>query len=307
MSEQSIIKTSGLSKRFTGMQAVKDLNLEINRGEVFGFLGPNGSGKSTTIGMILGLVRPTAGTVELFGQETGQNLPTLLTRVGAMVENSPFYPNLSARDNLEVFARTLGGISPARIDELLELVGLSARAKSKTRTFSLGMKQRLGIAIALLNDPELLILDEPTNGLDPSGIIEIRELIQDLGKQGKTIFLSSHLLHEVEQVCDHIAIIRKGKVVAQGSAKELLKRGKTLRLRVSDTQAAIALLKGMEWVASAEIDGDYVIVETPPEKYADVNGLLVRGGVRVSEMKPSESSLEEFFLDAIDTKPERAG
>jgi ABC-2 type transport system ATP-binding protein len=257
--------------------------------------------------MILGLIRPSSGSFELFGRGTEQHLPALLTRVGAVVENSPFYPNLSARNNLEVFARTIGAISPDRIDESLEMVGLRARAKSKTNTFSLGMKQRLGIAIALLNDPELLILDEPTNGLDPSGIIEIRELIQDLGHRGKTIFLSSHLLHEVEQVCDHLAIIRKGKVIAQGSTRELLNRGKTLRLRVSDPQAAVTLLKGMEWIASVNIDGDYVVVETPAERAADVNDLLVHSHFRVSEMKPGESSLEEFFLDTIDKKPERVG
>ena len=311
LTENTVLKTTGLTKRFgvagRGIAAVKDLDLEIHQGEVFGFLGPNGSGKTTTIGMILGLIIPTSGSVELFGQDTRLNLPALLTRVGAVVENSPLYPNLSAHDNLIVFARTIGGITPERIDELLELVGMSARAKSKTSTFSLGMKQRLGIAIALLNDPELLILDEPTNGLDPSGIIAIRELIQELGEQGKTIFLSSHMLHEVEQVCDHLAIIRKGKMVAKGSARELLKRGKILQLRVSEPQTVVALLKGLDWVTSVSISDDYVIAETPPERAADVNDLLVRNAIRVSEMKPSESSLEEFFLDAIDNKPERAG
>jgi ABC-2 type transport system ATP-binding protein len=310
MTDGTVIKTSGLTKRFGvghGITAVKDLDLEIQQGEVFGFLGPNGSGKSTTIGMVLGLIIPTSGSIELFGQDTRQNLPSLLTRVGAVVENSPFYPNLSARDNLVVFARTIGGTKPEHIDELLELVGLTSRAKSKTATFSLGMKQRLGIAIALLNDPELLILDEPTNGLDPSGIIEIRELIQDLGERGKTIFLSSHLLHEVEQVCDHLAIIRKGKVIAQGSTGELLKRGKTLQLRVSDPQAAVTLLRLLDWVASAKIEDDYVVVETGPERAAEVNEMLTHNGIRVSEMKPRESSLEEFFLDAIDKQPGKAG
>jgi ABC-2 type transport system ATP-binding protein len=289
-----------------GITAVTDLSLEINQGEVFGFLGPNGSGKTTTIGMILGLICPTSGTVELFGQDTRQNLSSLLKRVGAVVENSPFYPNFSARDNLEVFAFTIGNIQAGRIDEVLNMVGLAGRAGSKTRTFSLGMKQRLGIAIALLADPDLIVLDEPTNGLDPSGIIEIRELIRSLGQQGKTIFLSSHMLHEVEQVCDHVAVIRRGRVIAQGMTGELLKRGKTLQLRVSEPDRAVSLLSGLEWIKSAARGGDYLMVETPPEKAADVNDLLVGNGVRVSEMRPYESSLEEFFLDTVEAGTEKA-
>jgi ABC-2 type transport system ATP-binding protein len=289
-----------------GITAVTDLSLEINQGEVFGFLGTNGSGKTTTIGMILGLICPTSGTVELFGQDTRQNLSSLLKRVGAVVENSPFYPNFSARDNLEVFAFTIGNIQAGRIDEVLNMVGLAGRAGSKTRTFSLGIKQRLGIAIALLADPDLIVLDEPTNGLDPSGIIEIRELIRSLGQQGKTIFLSSHMLHEVEQVCDHVAVIRRGRVIAQGMTGELLKRGKTLQLRVSEPDRAVSLLSGLEWIKSAARGGDYLMVETPPEKAADVNDLLVGNGVRVSEMRPYESSLEEFFLDTVEAGTEKA-
>jgi ABC-2 type transport system ATP-binding protein len=305
MTENVVVKTNSLTKRFGGVAAVKDLNLEIPRGTIFGFLGPNGAGKSTTISMLLGLIHPTAGSFELFGEDASANLPPLLKRTGAVVENSPFYPNLSGRDNMTVFARTLGNVAPARIGELLDMVGLGGRAKDKTRTYSLGMKQRLGIAIALLNDPELVILDEPSNGLDPSGIIEVRELIRSIGKQGKTVFLSSHLLHEVEQVCDQVAVIIKGKVIAQGRVSELLRRGKALKLRVSQPERAIAFLKGIEWVASAELKDGRLLVEAPAERAAELNALLVREGIDVSELGVSESTLEEFFLEAVKTDENR--
>ena len=220
MQDGVVVKTNGLTKRFGSARrnilAVDNLSIEVKRGSIFGFLGPNGSGKTTTIGMLLGLILPTAGSMELFGQDTRQDLPSLLRRTSAVLENSPFYPYLSGRDNLEVFSRTMDGVDKSRIDEVLDTVGLKKRARSKTRTYSLGMRQRLSIAVALLSDPELIILDEPTNGLDPSGIIEIRELICQLGEQGKTIFLSSHMLHEVEQVCNHVAVLNKGKSSRRG-------------------------------------------------------------------------------------------
>ena len=305
MSNEVIIKTNGLTKRFgspsKGILAVDNLSIEVRRGSIFGFLGPNASGKTTTIGMLLGLVRPTSGSIELFGQDTKHDLPSLLQRTSTVLENSPFYPYLSGRNNLEVFARTIGGIKRERIDEVLVTVGLKKRAKNKAKTYSLGMKQRLSIAVALLSDPELLILDEPTNGLDPEGIIEIRELIRSLGEEGKTIFLSSHLLHEVEQVCNHVAILNKGKVITQGSVKELLRRGRTLQMRVSDADKAVSLLMDIEWIKTIETDEDKVLfIEAPEDKYPDINELLVKKGIRVSEMKASEESLEDLFLDVID-------
>ena len=224
-----------------------------------------------------------------------------------MLESAPFYPHLSGYDNLTIFARTIGNIDRKRIDEVLGTVGLKKRARSKARTYSLGMKQRLSVATALLNDPELIFLDEPTNGLDPSGIIEFRDLIKDLGKQGKTVFLSSHLLHEVEQVCDHLAIIHKGKFIAQGSVDELLHRGKMLRLRVSDVDKASDLLMDIEWVKTIEAEDDYIYIEAPEDKAADANVILVNGGIRVSEIKMAESSLEDFFLEAIEDESPPAG
>jgi ABC-2 type transport system ATP-binding protein len=300
-----VVKTSGLTKRFgspsKGILAVDNLTIEVRQGNIFGFLGPNASGKTTTIGMLLGLIRPTSGSIELFGQDTKQDLPSLLRRTSTVLENSPFYPYLSGLNNLEVFARTLGGVTQERIDEVLTTVGLKKRSKNKVKTYSLGMRQRLSIAVALLSDPELLILDEPTNGLDPGGIIEIRELIRSMSKEGKTIFLSSHLLHEVEQVCDHVTIINKGKVIAQGPVKELLRRGRILQMCVSNIDAAISLLMDIEWIKTVETDEDKVIfIEAPESKYPDINELLVKKGIRVSEMTTSEHTLEDFFLEVID-------
>ncbi|MDD4873861.1 MAG: ABC transporter ATP-binding protein [Dehalococcoidales bacterium] len=304
MAQKEIVRIRGLTKRFgsasSGIIAVNNLDIEVHQGEIFGFLGPNASGKTTTIGMLLGLIKPTSGTIELFGEETGRNLPVLLKRTSAVLESSSFYPNLSGYDNLKIFTRTIGNIDNSRIDEVLNTVGLSKRAKSKVRTYSLGMKQRLSVATALLNDPELIIMDEPANGLDPSGIIEFRELVKSLGEQGKTIFLSSHLLHEVEQICDHVAIINKGRFLAQGSVDELLHRGKMLQLHVSDPDAASSLLMNLDWVKTIETDDSHIFIEVPQEKAADINIILVNGGIRVSEMKMSENSLEDFFLDAID-------
>ena len=301
MAPDLVVKTNGLTKRFGRVAAVKDLDLEIERGTIFGFLGPNGAGKSTTISMLLGLVHPSEGSFELFGEGTEGNLPRLLKRTGAVVENSPFYPELSGQDNMTIFARTLGDIKQGRVEELLKTVGLEKRARDKTRTYSLGMKQRLGLAIALLNDPELVILDEPSNGLDPTGIIEVRELIRQLGRQGKTVFLSSHLLHEVEQVCDHVAVIIRGSVIAQGDVRELLKRGKTMRMKVSEPEKAVDILKATAWIKSARVQDGYLVVEAPPYRAAEVNSALVSAGIGVSELGVSESSLEEFFLETVKT------
>jgi ABC-2 type transport system ATP-binding protein len=218
-----ILKTEHLTKRFGHRVAVSDLDLQIEQGEIFGFLGPNGSGKSTTIGMILGLITPTAGRIELFGKDIRADLPSVSRRIGVVMENPPLYPYLSGRDNLELFSRILGDGADSRIDEVLETVKLSSRAGDKFGIYSQGMKQRLAIACALLNDPDLVIFDEPTNGLDPAGMREIRQLMLKLGGEGKTIFLSSHLLHEVELVCECIGIIRGGKLLAQGRKADLLK------------------------------------------------------------------------------------
>jgi ABC-2 type transport system ATP-binding protein len=292
-----VLKTNGLTKHFGPIVAVDDLNLEVHKGQIFGFLGPNGSGKSTTMGMILGLITPTSGSVEVFGLEARYNLSAILPRVGAMMETPGLYPYLSGRDNLKVFARLSNHISDRRIDEVLDIVDLTSRSKDKFSNYSTGMKQRLALACALLHNPEFLILDEPTNGLDPAGMKEIRELIIELGKQGKTIFLNSHLLHEVELVCEHVAIIKRGNVIVQGSVKELVKTGDVLQIKVGDPDKAMAILREQKWISSVNKEGDYILLGVKADKAADVSAVLARDDIFASEIKAKENSLEEFFLE----------
>jgi ABC-2 type transport system ATP-binding protein len=240
-----VIEIDGLTKRFGAVVAVQNLTLRVPRGGVFGLLGPNGSGKTTTIGLTLGLIKPTAGSIRLFGEDIRAGHNAALHRIGAIVENPAFYPDLSGRANLRYFQGIARRADDAEIDRLLALVGLAERANHKFRTYSLGMKQRLGIAYALLGKPELVFLDEPTNGLDPSGMAEVRELIARLGGAGHTVMLSSHLLNEVEQVCDNVAILSRGKLLAQGRVGELLSRTGAVRLKTTaDAQAERVLGPG---------------------------------------------------------------
>jgi len=292
-----VLKSNGLTKHFGPIVAVDDLSLEVHKGQIFGFLGPNGSGKSTTMGMILGLITPTSGSVEVFGLEARYNLSAILPRVGAMMETPGLYPYLSGRDNLKVFARLSNHISDKRIDEVLDMVDLTSRGKDKFSNYSTGMKQRLALACALLHNPEFLILDEPTNGLDPAGMKEIRELIIELGKQGKTIFLNSHLLHEVELVCEHVAIIKRGNIIVQGPVKELVKTGDVLQIKVGDPDKAMAILREQKWISSVSKEGDYILLGVKADKAADVSAALARDGIFASEIKAKENSLEEFFLE----------
>ena len=244
---EHVIQMDGLTKRYGSILAVDGLSLRVPRGGVFGLLGPNGSGKTTTMSMLLSLVRPTSGTISLFGLEGGRAREEALNRVGAVVETPAFSPYLSARANLKYFQGISRKGSTAEIARLLELVGLAERADSKFRTYSMGMKQRLGLAYALLGDPELLILDEPTNGLDPGGMAEVRELVRSLGSGGRTVLLSSHLLHEVEQVCDSIVILSRGRLVAQGSVAELLRQHGAMKVRTTDDNRATAVIGSLAW------------------------------------------------------------
>ena len=297
-----IVRTEHLTKCFGKLVAVDDLNLEVHKGEIFGFLGPNGSGKSTTMGMMLGLIAPTSGTVELFGLNTQSHLPKILKRIGAVTENPGFYPYLSGKDNLDYIARITGGISSSRIEKVLELVELSGREKDKFSNYSLGMKQRLAIACALLNDPEFLILDEPTNGLDPAGMKEIRGLIISLGHEGKTIFLNSHLLHEVEQVCSRVAIIKQGKMITQGLTKDLMKKGDLLQLKVNEPEKAMAILKNIDWITSIVREDDKLLIDVNAEKYAEISSALARESIFVTEMRAKDNTLEEYFLEMTEEK-----
>jgi ABC-2 type transport system ATP-binding protein len=291
-----VLRTVGLSKNFGKLEAVKNLNLELRRGEVFGFLGPNGAGKSTTVGMILGLIAPTAGSIELFGVKQDGHHWTALRRIGAIIEEPAFYPYLSGWDNLAVLAKSIGDIPKSKITEVLERVTLLDRAKDQYGHYSMGMKQRLGIASTLLRDPELIILDEPTNGLDPAGTKEIRDLIPKLAHESRAVLLCSHLLHEVEMVCDHVAIVKQGTVIANAPIKELLSHGNVLQIKVNDIEKATVILKSISWIKSVKKEDDYLVLDIPRERSAEVNLALVQKGIMVSELVNRTSSLESVFL-----------
>lgn len=291
-----ILRTIGLTKRFGELEAVKNLNLELYRGEVFGFLGPNGAGKSTTVSMILGLIAPTEGSIEAFDLKLEDNPWDVLRRVGAVDEFPAFYPYLSGWDNLEVIARTRGGIPRSKIEEVLERVNLEDRARDKYGIYSLGMKHRLGIASMLLGDPELMLLDEPTLGLDPAGTNEVRNLIPRLAHEGRTVFLCSHLLHEVEQTCQRVAIINEGVMLTCASVTELLQQGQMLQIQVDDPAAAASVLSGLPWIRSVKREGDYLIVDAPKDRASQVSAALAEHKIFPSELASHSVSLEDFFL-----------
>ncbi|HEX5167445.1 MAG TPA: ABC transporter ATP-binding protein [Thermomicrobiales bacterium] len=288
-----VIETRGLTRHYgEKIVAVDRLSLKVRRGEVYGFLGPNGSGKTTTLRMLLGLTRPTSGTAEVLGEQPGT--PTGLARIGAMIETPAFYPFLSGRDNLWVMARHAGA-PESRIADALEEVDLADRAGDRFSTYSLGMKQRLGVAAAILKDPELLILDEPTNGLDPAGMAEMREFIRDLGQGRRTVLLSSHLMNEVEQVCDRVGVIRRGKLVAEGTVSDL--RGKPeLRVRAQPLEAAHQVLSALPEIDEVEIVDGALRVAADPAVAPAVTRALVGAGIDVNELVIRRSSLEDVFL-----------
>ncbi len=300
-----VIQTDGLTKRYGDILAVDELSMKVPRGHIFGLLGPNGSGKTTTMGMLLGLVKPTAGRFNLFDADTQHR--EALSRVGAIVETPSFYPYLSGRDNLAYFQGIAGRGDRRELDDLLEKVGLADRGDSRFRTYSLGMKQRLGLAYAILGDPELLFLDEPTNGMDPAGMAEVRDLIRSLGTGGRTVLLSSHLLHEVEQVCDSVGILSKGKLIVQGKVEDLVhsREGERVRLRTTDNAKAVEVLSALDWVDDVSADGESVVVTGPGERSPELSMALGRSEVYVTEMAAEEMSLEQYFLDV--TGDDQAG
>lgn len=318
-----IIVTNRLTKVFGRLVAVNDLHLEVMQGDVFGFLGPNGSGKTTTIRMLLGLIRPTAGRAILFGMDNTYQLSEILQRVGAIVETPVFYPYLSGLDNLRVIAASSGMMSGrsnnTRLAEVLEIVELHAYEKLLYSKFSLGMKQRLGIAAALLTDPELVLLDEPTNGLDPAGVIEIRRLIQRLSALGKTIFLSSHILHEVQQVCNRVAILQKGNLIKQGNVDELLREGEQIEVRfttIQEHQRALAVLQTMQagevhWLHHIHEETNrqgqpILLIGATNQHSSELNCLLAQHSLFAAELHPREGSLEELYMKAIALETSKA-
>jgi ABC-2 type transport system ATP-binding protein len=294
-----ILEATGLTKRFGKLVAVDNLSLEVRTGEVLGFLGPNGSGKSTTIGVVLGLIAPTSGTITIAGQQLSTNSALVSQHIGSIIENPAFYPYMSGRDNLRAHAFAVGNVPESRVDELLSLVNLSERARHKFKSYSLGMKQRLGIASTLLTDPALVILDEPTNGLDPAGQREIREIIPRLADEGHGVLLASHMLHEVEQVSDRVLIVRRGRKITEGSVDDLLRRGGYIEVVVSGTeqQRAMKLLRLLPEVEQVTAEDSRLIVVAAEDSGGAINRALIEGGIIASTIAPKRSTLEDLFLE----------
>lgn len=299
-SVEKVIQISSLSKRFKDLLAVDELELHVNRGDVFGFLGPNGAGKSTTIRMMLSLISPTSGTINIFGKSLLENRKEILANIGAIVEKPDFYQYLPAIKNLEILAKISGKeVSSKRIVELLDLVGLKDRAKSKVKTYSHGMKQRLGIAQALLHDPELIVLDEPTTGLDPQGMKEIRDLILRLSKdENKTIFLSSHILSEIELVANRMIIINKGKKIVEGEVSNLLNSNKVkVTVEVENIITVKNILETTKWLNQIEsISANKINFNLEQNEIPLLNKFLVENGIMVNALVPVRS-LEDYFLN----------
>ncbi len=296
VSEPPIIQTFGLSKRYRKTTAVDDISFRVEPGQVFGFLGPNGAGKTTTIGLLLGIITPSGGRFELFGGASAPELHAARRRIGATLETPNFYPYLSGRDNLRIVANVKRRGS-TEIERVLDLVGLGRRAKHKFKAYSLGMKQRLALAATMLGDPELIILDEPANGLDPEGMREIREIIRGLGERGKTIFLSSHLLTEVERTCTHVAIIQDGQLVRQDSVADVTSQG-VAGLRSADLEALSAAVAEYPAARWSKRRGDRLVAELEDGDLAALNTWLAARGIHVSHLALEARSLEDVFMEA---------
>jgi ABC-2 type transport system ATP-binding protein len=301
-----VVETSGLTKRFGERTVVDAVALRVPRGAAFGYLGPNGAGKTTLIRMLLGLTSATSGSMRLLGLPVPQERARALAHVGAIVEEPRFHGHLTGRENLRVVAAARGREAFARIDGALDRVGLSARADDRVKTYSLGMRQRLGIARCLIADPELLILDEPMNGLDPAGIQEFREFVRSFVERGGTIVLSSHLLDEVEKTCDHVAIVDQGRIVAQGSIDDLRGRGHVVFVEADDRERARRVLAESTAVERVVDDGTVLAVTIlEPDVVSELNRRLVEAGVAVNRLEPRHASLEQRFLE-ITTRLENA-
>src|SRR5256885_9500389 len=289
MENTTIVETHGLTKRYgSGVLAVNSIDMSVRRGEVYGFLGPNGAGKTTTLRMLVALTRPTSGTATAAGHTPGS--PAGLAKIGSLIESPGFYPYLSGRETLRVIA-DLAGVDSKRVEEVLDMVELASRAGRKFGTYSTGMKQRLGVAGALLKDPELLILDEPTNGLDPQGMAEMRKLIKDIGKGERTVLLSSHLLGEVEQICDRVGVISNGKLVKQSTVQDLLGEEGVL-VRAQPMEQAQEILTRMYGADAISRQDGAIRLKTKPENSVEINRSLTTAGIDVSELRPFERSEE---------------
>jgi ABC-2 type transport system ATP-binding protein len=290
----NVISCQRLTKRFGPTVAVSGLDLDVRAGQVYGFLGPNGAGKTTTIRMLVGLIAPTAGQIRLLGRSLPD--PGAVSQTGSMIEEPAFYPWLTGRQNLKVLAATGGGCPEAEFGRVLEATGLSEVAGRKVRAYSQGMRQRLGLAAAMLGRPPLLIIDEPTNGLDPAGIRDIRGLLRDLAADGTTVFMSSHLLAEVEQVCDRVAVIVRGRIVEEGAPAQLGAIRRQVRVQVDAADTAIAARLLTRW-ATRQVDGQFMVEH---DSGRDVNGVLAAGGVVAESVTVELPRFEDRFLEIVE-------
>ncbi len=297
---EPILTINNLTKKFGYLTAVKDLSFTINKGNVYGILGPNGSGKSTTLGIVLNVVNKTNGDFHWFDGNTSTH--DALKQVGAIIERPNFYPYMTAEQNLKLVCK-IKGVHHSKIAEKLEIVGLLDRKTSKFRTFSLGMKQRLAIASALLNDPEILILDEPTNGLDPQGIHQIRQIIKDIAANGTTILLASHLLDEVEKVCSHVVVLRKGEKLYSGRVDEMISSYGFFELKTEKQQDLIAVLEEHANISNVKVEEDLITAFlNEPMSASDFNKLMFEKGIILSHLVKRKESLEEQFLQLTDNE-----
>ncbi|MBX7218518.1 MAG: ABC transporter ATP-binding protein [Blastocatellia bacterium] len=304
MSPELALKTYDLSKQYKDVTAVQRLNLEVPKGSVFGFLGPNGAGKTTTIRMFLGLVKPTGGTAEIVGCDIIRDRHRLAQKISAIVETPAFYDYLTGLQNLEVFARFSNlPLGKKQLGELIEQVGLTGREKHKVKTYSLGMKQRLGIAATLLNNPEVIFLDEPTNGLDPAGTVEMRSTIAGIAQAGRTVFLSSHLLNEVEQICTEVAIVQKGEVKLHGKVQHLLAGGSTFRLKTSSPERTLGILSSHPGLSPVREDAVWIRIQAEETQIPWLIRTLQKAEIDLFQIHQERNSLESLFLELTGPAP----
>ena len=301
MKGENIIEVHNLSKSFKGKKIIEDISFNVKKGDIFGFLGPNGSGKTTTIRMLVNLIYPDGGHITIDGYDLRRDFKNAINVLGAIVETPKFYPYLSGRKNLELMANLSGNVSKGRVDEVLAEVGLKERSKDKVGTYSLGMKQRLGIANALLNNPKIVILDEPTNGLDPQGMKEIRDLVTNLAMEKNiTFFISTHLLHEVEMICNRVAILNKGKIIATGKVKELLNiNHEIIEVCTSQGEKSIDILNNLEYVKEINKSSRGIMLKIDKGYSYKINKILINNLVDVEYIIPNNQSLESYFINLI--------
>lgn len=303
MSNPPAIQTAGLTRHFRNVVAIDNLDLTVEQGEIFGFLGPNGAGKTTTVKLLLGLIRPTSGEIRVLGQSMPEHAREVLPRVGAMVEAPAFYPFLSGRDNLIALTK-MSRISEREADQALARVGLDEAARRSFKSYSVGMKQRLAIAAALMRKPELVLLDEPTTGLDPAGQREIRALIPQLARDGCTVFLSSHMMQEVQEICDRAGFLRDGRLIRTAPVDQLIHAGVAATFEITTDNPALCLeiLSNIEWVTAASLERGKLVISTSPDRASSLNRALAERGVFASEIHQRERSLEDAFFETMEEK-----